>query len=285
MTKKQYTILILAFLLGLCLTKLVAAQSQIEGPDKTQAGTLVTFEIMPPQVADWTITSVETTERVFQTDTSTQRLYFATPQQGTYHIVAAIVADGKPHVLAKNFINGNGEEVKPQPPGPDPPKPPLPPTPNAPLAEWVKTQLPLLVKSQNMISERLLVAQCFEQTVQKIENGTIKTAQNARTQLQIALTMALAFASDTAIEDWQPFLTALSQQMANEFSNKINDIDAVKTMFKSVAEALKRVEFGVRNVEAVKTTPNSKLPTPNYGLNDCPECRPQPTLRTFRLFR
>ena len=285
MNKKQLLLLALAFLLGLCLSNFVAAQSQIDGPDKAQAGTLAMFEMIPPQVADWTITSVETTERVFQTDTSTQRLYFATPQQGTYHIVAAIVVDGKPHVLAKNFINGNGEEVKPQPPGPNPPKPPLPPTPNAPLAEWVKTQLPQLVKNQNAATERLLVAQCFEQTVQKIDNGTIKTAQNARTQLQIALTMALAFVSDTAIEDWQPFLTALSQQMANELSNKINDIDAVKTMYKSVAEALKSVEFGVRNVEAVKTTPNSKLPTPNYGFIDCPECRPQPTMRTFRLFR
>ncbi|MCL2120464.1 MAG: hypothetical protein FWH27_18785 [Planctomycetaceae bacterium] len=119
---------------------------------------------------------METTERVFQTDTSTNRLYFATPQQGTYHIIAAIVMDGKPQVLVKTFVNGSGGEVKPLPP--------IPPTPNTPLAEWVKTQLPLLVKSQNMAAERLLVAQCFEQTVQKIDNDTIKTAQNARTQRQ-----------------------------------------------------------------------------------------------------
>jgi len=104
MNKKQFLVLTLAFLLGLCLSKLVAAQTKITGPDQSQAGTLVTFEIIPPQVADWTITSVETTERVFQTDTSTNRLYFATPQCGTYHIVAAIVVDGKPQVLAKTFI-------------------------------------------------------------------------------------------------------------------------------------------------------------------------------------
>ena len=281
MTKKQYAILLIAFLLGLCLSQPASAQ-QITGPNQASAGTLVTFEITPPQVADWTITSVETTERVFQTDTSTQRLYFATPQQGTYHIVAAIVIDGKPQVLAKNFINGNGDGVKPQPPGPDPPVPPLPST---PLAEWIKTQLPQLVKSQNVTVERLLVAQCFEQTVQKIDNDTIKTAQNARTQLQIALTMTLAFASDTAIEDWQAFLTTLSQQMANELDNKVNDINAVKTIFITVAEALKSFELEVRGVETKKTTPNSTLTTSNFGINDCPECRPQSTLRSFRLFR
>jgi len=282
MTKKQFLILMFTFLLGLCLSNLVAAQSQIDGPEQAQAGTLVTFEITPSQVADWTITSVETTERVFQTDTSTQRLYFATPQPGAYHIVAAIVVDGKPQVLAKNFINGNGDEVKPLPPGPDPPGPPLPPT---SLAEWVKTQLPQLVKNQNVSSERLLVAQCFEQTVQKIENGTIKTAQNARTQLQIALTMTLAFASNSAIDDWQPFLTSLSEQMVNELGGKVNDVNAVKAVFKIVAEALKRVELGVRGAETGKTTPNSTLLIPYYGLNDCPECRPQPTQRSFRLFR
>ena len=281
MTKKQILLLTLTFLLGLCLTKLVTAQ-RIDGPDLAQAGTLAMFEILPPQSADWTIMSVETTERVFQTDTSTNRLYFATPQQGTYHIVAAIVVDGKPQVLAKSFVNGNGIDIKPQPPGPDPPKPPLPPT---PLSEWVTTQLPVLVKSQNLAAERLLVAQCFEQTIQKIDNDTIKTTQNARTQLQIALTMTLAFASDSAIEEWQPFLTALSQQMANELGDKFNDVNAVKNIFKIVDETMKSVKFEVRNVEPEKPTPNSTLPTPNFILDDCPECRPQYPLRTFRLFR
>ncbi|MCL2120463.1 MAG: hypothetical protein FWH27_18780 [Planctomycetaceae bacterium] len=51
MTKRQYAILILVFLLGLCLAKLVAAQ-RIDGPNQAQAGTLATFEITPPQVAD-----------------------------------------------------------------------------------------------------------------------------------------------------------------------------------------------------------------------------------------
>jgi hypothetical protein len=275
MTKKQILILTLAFLLGLGLSKLVTAQSRITGPEQAQAGTLVTFEIIPSQEADWTITSVETTECVFQTDTSTQRLYFATPQQGTYHVVAAIIVDDKPVVLTKTFTNGSGGDIKPLPPVPTP----LPPT---PLAEWVKTQLPLLVKSKNVVAEQQLVAQCFEQTVQKIDNGTIKIAQNARSQLQIALTMTLAFSSDTAIDDWQPFLTALSQQMAKELANKVNDIDAVKTVLKTVADAL------ATKPEAISAKPETvnekfKPRTSSPLVIDCLECQPQPTLRTYRL--
>ena len=278
MTKKQIILLALAFLLGLCLSQLVIAQ-RIDGPDQAQAGTLTTFEILPPQVADWTITSIETTERVFQTDSSTNRLYFATPQCGTYHIVAAIVVDGKPQVLAKTFFNGSGDEIKPLPP-----VPPMPPLPSTPLAEWVKTQLLLLVKSQNAAAERLLVAQCFEQTVQKIDNDTIKTAQNARTQLQIALTMTLAFASDTAIEDWQPFLTALSQQMATELGDKVNDVNAVKSIFKTISTALGTK--GTLETKVIIPQQFQLSPSPlERQLQDCPECRPRSTLRSFRLFR
>ncbi len=234
MTKKQLALLALTFLIGLCLSKFAAAQSQIIGPEQAQAGTLVTFEIMPPQVADWTITSVETTEKVFQTDTQAERLYFATPRQGTYHIVAAIVVDGKPQVLAKTLSNGSDSDhdnrIKPLPP--------VPPTPDTPIAQWITTQLPVLVKSPNLRHETQLVSQCFEQTVQKIEAGTIKTAQNARTQLQIALTMSLALASQTAIEGWQLFLTELSKKMADELGDNVNDINAVKEVFQTVLQGL-----------------------------------------------
>jgi hypothetical protein len=187
--------------------------------------------------------------------------------------------DGKPMVLSKTFVNGSGDDIKPLPP--------VPPTPDTPLAEWVKTQLPVLVKSQNMAAERQLVAQCFEQVVQKIDNATIKTAQNARTQLQIALTMTLAFASDTAIDDWQPCLTALSQQMSRELGDKVNDINAVKSTFKTVAETMKNAVFGVTSVEQ-----NSERKTQNRDCEVCPvnSTLPPPNfqqspLRPLRLFR
>ena len=252
MTKKQLLLLIAAFLLGLYLSKLVMEQSQTTGPDQASVGTFAAFEF--------------------------------TPQQGTYHIVTVIVVDGKLQVLVKTFVNGSDGEIKPLPP--------VPPTPDTSLAEWVKTKLPLLVKNHNMATERLLVAQCFDQTIQKIDNDTIKTAQNARTQLQIALTMSLAFASDTAIEDWQPFLTPLSQQMANELGSKANDIDAVKAVFKTVADALKGLKHEVRSLELQPECDNMNaecaicpIDTKNPAKNSGNSIFQQPTRRSYRLFR
>ena len=276
MTKKL--ILLIILLLPACWSQRVSGQ-ELTGPEKTVPGTLAVFEITPPQVADWTIMSVETTERVFQRDTSTKRLYFATPIPGTYHIVAAIIVDGKPQVLSKTLINGNDDKIEPHP-GPVP-KPPVPPLPEPTLGTWIQTQLPLLVKSGNLSAERVQVGKCFEQVAQKIESGTIKTAQNARAQLQIALTGALAMASNTALDDWHEFLTQLSRQMETELGKNINNVDAVKNVFKTVAGAISS-EFGVRSVEfqsKCKGCPiNSILPTPHSTLQ-------QPALRTFRLFR
>jgi hypothetical protein len=68
--------------------------------------------------------------------------------------------------------------------------------------------------------------------------------------------------------------------MAKELGNKVNDTDAVKAVFKTVANAMTNVEL-----PKATATPNFTLPTPNLGFNDCPECRPMPTLRYYRLFR
>ncbi|MCL2348520.1 MAG: hypothetical protein FWC50_09715 [Planctomycetaceae bacterium] len=233
MTRKL--ILLTILLISACWSQRVSGQ-ELVGPEKTIPGTLAMFEITPPQIADWTITSVEKTEHVFKPDTSTNRLYFATPIPGTYHIVAAIIVDGKPQLLTKTLINGNDDKIEPHPA--PVPKPPVPPLPEPTLVTWIQTQLPLLVKSGNLSSERIQVGKCFEQVAQKIESGTIKTAQNARAQLQIALTGALAMASNTAMDDWHEFLTQLSRQMETELGKNINNVDAVKNVFKTVADAM-----------------------------------------------
>lgn len=259
MTKKQIFCLILAFLVGLGLANFVLAQTRIDGPDQTRTGALAVFEIMPAQVADWNITPTSGTEDSFQVDSATDKLYFASPKSGTYHLVAAIIVDGKPQLMTHAFVNQGDNEIKP-PPGPIPS--PIP-EPEQPLTTWIKTELPKLVKSQNLVQEQKLVAQCFRETVQKIETGTIQTAQNARSQLQITLTMSLAFASESAIDDWQPFLNELSRKMADELGGNVNDLIAVKTVFEDVAKALN---------EPVVVHATSKSTDV-----DCPTCQPQPS--------
>jgi hypothetical protein len=251
--------------------RLTCTAQELTGPETVRPGTLAVFEIDPPVMADWTITSVESTEKIFQTDTSTHRLYFAASQPGTYHIVAAVVGrTGLPRLLVKTIVNAADDEVRP-----------LPPVPDRPLAEWIKTRLPLLVTGKNREQEKQLVASCFSETVQKIEDGTIKTAQNARSQLQIALTRSLAFASDTAIDDWHDFLTRLGRQMATEAGGNVNDLDTVKNVFKTAAGALSGSELK----NETNATPHSAFQTPDDGAGDHPARQQQSTQRTFRPAR
>ena len=143
-------------------------------------------------------------------------MYFASPELGHYTVIAGIVIDGRPKLLVKTFMNGGGI--------------PLPPS---SLEAWITAQ----VKSN--AAESRLVAESFEQIVWRIESENIRTAQNARTQLQITLTGALALASPTAVTDWMPFLTELSRQIEQELGDNINDLTAVKAILQKVANAMK----------------------------------------------
>ena len=140
--------------------------------------------------------------------------------------IAGVTVDGKPKLLAKTFVNGEEEET----------------VINPSLERWILSQVPVLVKSPNLASEVRLVAGCFDDIVRRIDGGTIKTSPNARSQLQMALTAALATASPTAVNDWTPLLEALSRQLEKEFSVKIDDLATVRQVLQRTAEALKAVE-------------------------------------------
>jgi lysophospholipase L1-like esterase len=101
----------------------------------------------------------------------------------------------------------------------------------------------VLVKSKNIASETQIVAECFEQIIQRIDTENITTATNARTQLQITLTGRLALASPTAVTDWTPFLTELSRQLEKELGETINDLNEVKKTLQRVSDTMKSLEL------------------------------------------
>ena len=233
-------------LLLLCCTNSVA--QELTGPDRTFSGTLASFEIIPAQEASWHIVTPSSDTETYQVDTGSSKLYFASPVPGRYTVVAGVVVDGKPKLLVKTFVNGK-EDAKPIP------TPPIPPTTS--LEMWIKTQTPDLVKSNNLVSESKLVAECFEQIVRQIDDEKIKTAQNARTQLQIALTATLAQASPTAVTDWTPFLTELSRRLETELEGKIDDLAEIKRVLQNVCDALKSFSTLTAPIQSIDT-PNNR---------------------------
>ena len=231
---------ILLYPFFLLLGTLCSAQ-ELVGPDRVLLGTLASFEIVPEQEASWHIVTPLSNIGTHQVDTKLSKLYFASPERGRYTVIAGIVLDGRPELLVKTFINGE-EDVEPFP------VPiPLPPT---SLEAWIKTQLPILVKSENLITESCFVAECFEQIVQRIDDGNIKTPQNAQAQLQIALTGTLALASPTAVTEWMPFFAELSRRLEMELGDKVNDINAMKAVIQNVGNAMKSFELP-RNVSTL----------------------------------
>ena len=245
------------------------AAQEITGPDRVTPGSLATFEIEPKQEASWCLSPNESPD-CWKTDSSSARLYFATPLEGKYTIIAAMIIDGKPVLLSKTFVNGN-DDAKPMPPV-------------SSLKSWITTQMPLLVKNGNLAAENRLVSGCFSQIAKRIDDGNIKTAQNARSQLQITLTTTLAKASPTAVTDWMPFISGLSRELEKELGGKIDDLGAVKMVLQTVSDALESMDFP----KTKTATPHTRtLPQVDQTtMNDCPNCRTPGIVRpSFRIMK
>jgi len=223
------------FFIFLLLFGINATSQELIGPDHALPGGLVSFEIIPAQGASWHIVPPSFGTGIYQIDTDLSKLYFASPEQGRYTVIAGIIVDGRPELLVKTFFNGedNAEPL---------PRPfPIPST--STLGMWIKTQLPILVKSESLITETRLVAECFEQIIQRIDAENIRTVQNAQGQLQISITGTLALASPTAVTDWMPFLSELSQRLETELGHNITDLVEVKKKLHEIATAMKSFEL------------------------------------------
>jgi len=223
------------FFIFLLLFGINVTSQELVGPEHALPGGLVSFEIIPAQEASWYIVPPASSVNSYQIDTDLSKLYFASPEQGRYTVIAGIIVDGRPELLVKTFFNGE-DDAEPLP------RPfPIPPT--STLGVWVKTQLPILVKSENLVSETRLVAECFEQVVQRIDAENIRTVQNAQAQLQISITGTLALASPTAVTDWIPFFTELSQRLETELGHNMTDLVEVRKKLHEIAGAMKSFEL------------------------------------------
>jgi hypothetical protein len=245
------------FFIFFLLSGAFCTAQELTGADHTSPGTLSSFEIIPAQGASWHVVTPSANTEPYQIDTGLSKLYFASPERGRFTIVAGIVTGGTPRLLIKTFHNGEKEAQ------------PLPAPPVSSLESWVKTQTPILVKSQNLALESRLIADCFEQIVQRIDEGNIKTVQNARAQLQISLTGTLALASPTAVTDWTPFLSELSRRLEQELGEKIGDLSEVNKILQEVGSALKSLELPAGNAAPLRKNinPNNRR-TPNRSFRN-----------------
>jgi hypothetical protein len=229
------------FFLFLLLLGMHSAAQEIVGSNTIIPGTLASFEVVPAHEASWHIVPPSLETGTHQVDSGLSKLYFSSPEHGRFTIIAGIVVEGAPRLLIKTFINGADAEVSVLVP------------PISSMESWVRSQIPVLVKSGNLAAEVRLVAGRFEEIVRRIDEGNIQTASNAQAQIHIALTALLAQTSPTAITDWTPFLTELSRRLESELGEKINDLTEVTKVLRDIGNSMKALELPDGNSVHLRT--------------------------------
>jgi len=237
--KKQIPVAILAAVLFGCTHlqgKVEAAE--IAGPVLVRPGLPAVFEL--PVQAAWTVTPLDLANGKYVPDSSFTKIFFASPDEGTFTIVAACLVDGEVEQFVHTFIVSAKDAPPPNPnphPQPEPPPPPPPPPPVITLGDWVAKNVPATDK---MRLQR--AASVYTNVASGIERGTIRTPDGVYASLRsnmqpIAVT-----------KEWQTFMAQLNEKLQADVVERMKNLtyptedlckmQALKPALKEIAKAL-----------------------------------------------
>ena len=219
---KSFFVLLLFFFSGTVFSEEMFPE--ILGPQSASRGNLVVFE--SPDPADWCVMPLDKSVGKWSIDTSGRILYFASSEPGHYTVCAAIVVGGRPKILSKIFSNGDAGddiEVKPQPPDPDD------------LGAWIRTKTVELSRTKNYSAEKEMFAACFQSIGDGIQQGFVRSAQAARTNLRTCLASKLLTCSTESRKLWTQFLDSLAEEIENRCKKEPNHLPLMKTVYGEIA--------------------------------------------------
>ena len=209
--------------------------NEIIGPDTVATGRLASFYLPSGIPAAWCV--IGPTDGVFSPDTG-DRIYFASPIEGQYKVIAAIVDGGAPKILLKEVFVGKDPAPGPGPspePGPGPGPSPKPDN----LAEWVAGAV-AAVNSANKKQEALAVASSLEAVAAAIKEGKITTPRFAREQTR-AITRA-RLGNLSSINAWAPFSDGLDKRLDEAAERgELKTVQDYAAIWENVAAALRKV--------------------------------------------
>ena len=226
MTRKQLFILVLAFLAGCCLSRFVSAQ-EIEGPLIVKPGLPAVFEL--PTKAAWVVTPVDQASDKFLVDSSGTKIFFASPTEGQFTIVAAFAVDSE--ITQAVHVFNVSSKASPTP-GPKPePQPEPTPEPET-LKAWVAKNVP------DDKDRATKAANVFMQQADGLNRNLIRSTDAAyygvRKGLQpIAVT-----------EQWQSFQKSLNEKLAESMAAAkldnpiLSDKEALRLAFVEISQGL-----------------------------------------------
>ncbi|MCL2624287.1 MAG: hypothetical protein FWD31_11545 [Planctomycetaceae bacterium] len=204
--------------------------SFITGPVAADIGELCVFRLNDvTKRADWCVVRQSDVgpPPICYIDSSGSSIAFASNISAKYTIVAAIVENGVSKILM--HICEYGFSPTPPNPGPIPnpgPGPQPEPEPTT-LAAWVRQNIPVAGRPQQVI-----LASCYEAVADAIDAGTIKSQAAAfasiRTNTQAKIKPGT----------WEPFLEKLSEQIQSKLDGNA-DVKRLCILFREVADGLK----------------------------------------------
>jgi hypothetical protein len=227
MTKRQHIVLLAAFFLGMFLSNLLFGQ-EIAGPNVVRPGLPVLFEL--PVKAAWTVAPLEQAEGKYFVDSGGQKIFFATPVEGTYTIVAAFLSDDEIVQTIHTFIVSAKDSPQPNPnPQPDPDPVPLPVT----LKDWVAKNVPT-----GDATRLQRAANVYATQASSIERNMTRTPDAAYS----ALRRGMQPVATTA--EWTNFLKQLDEKIKTSVEEKMKasnttELQALKIVLSEIAGGMK----------------------------------------------
>ena len=151
----------------------VSAAAAVTGPTEVPVGTLATFE--SDIEGDAIVYPID--KGTLAKDSNGKRVYFATPEEGSYTLLFFGVRDGKAEISPRQFSVVTSPTPVPAPgPSPEPAPEPTP----EPKPE------PSPVQSLT-VAERQALGEAAAATLQAIDEGAVRTPQGARSAFKNAL--------------------------------------------------------------------------------------------------
>lgn len=220
-----------SLLIIVALCRFVVAQ-EIVGPVVVKPGLPAVFEL--PSKAAWTVTPVDLAGDKFLTDSSGTKIFFASPVEATYTIVAAFLADDEIVQAVHIFSVSSKDDVSPNPnPEPDPQPDPEPtPEPDT-LAAWVAKNAPTGDKTR-----LAKVATVYAGQADGLGRNLIRTTDAAYYGIRKGMQPLVIG------EDWQNFQKALDEQLAKTLAAKksadesLTDKEALRLAFAEISEGM-----------------------------------------------
>lgn len=216
----------------------------IQGPEESLTGNLVLLTV-PESTGEsfcWTVIPNETVVGSYYVCDEGRTLVFASRIAGTYHFILSAASSGEVLVLTHKLHYLEQDELRPLPPVIE----------EESIFDWVRDATQTLVTSDRFTQESEALANAFQQTVRMIEQGQVRSPEQARTMQRNLARQSLVAIHPMAISRWSLWQGVLAEKLAKM------DSEGKLTTVAEIAEIFRQIAAGLRASKTLQTEEKTK---------------------------